>query len=263
MPQPPRILIIAGSDPSGGAGVQGDIKTVSALGGYAMAAITALTVQNTRGVFAVHGVPAKIVAAQAQACIEDIGVDAVKIGMLGEAATVEAVADLLRTVSAPIVLDPVLAATSGDSLAADGVREAIIERLLPLAEVVTPNAPEAAALAGRPVETEDDLAAAGRLLLKEGANAALMKGGHFSGDEATDLLITPTNEMTFSGPRIETRHTHGTGCALASAIATELGRGTPLAEAVQLAGRYVRRAIETAPGLGGGAGPLGHMHTLG
>lgn len=259
----PRILIIAGSDPSGGAGVQADIKTVTALGGYAMAAITALTVQDTTGVHAVHGVPADVVAAQARACLEDIGADAVKIGMLGGAEVVDAVADLLSGFSGPVVLDPVLAATSGDSLAGEGVREAILEKLLPRARVVTPNAPEAESLSGLSIETEADLEEAGRALLARGAQAALVKGGHLKGAETVDALVTADGARVWRAPRIETRHTHGTGCTLASALAASLAHGLPFEEAVALARDFVRRGIETAPGFGRGHGPLNHLHTLG
>ncbi|MEL6364919.1 MAG: bifunctional hydroxymethylpyrimidine kinase/phosphomethylpyrimidine kinase [Pseudomonadota bacterium] len=259
---PPRILIIAGSDPSGGAGVQADIKTVTALRGYAMAAITALTVQDTRGVHAVHGVPADVVAAQARACLEDIDADAVKIGMLGSAETVAAVAELLRDFTGPIVLDPVLAATSGDSLATEGVREAILDRLLPLATLATPNRPETEALAGGPITTLEEREAAGRRLLKRGARAVLAKDGDGTGDRLVDLLVTADGTARYEDARIETRHTHGTGCTLASAIAVELAKGADIETAVGTARAYVRRAIETAPGFGAGHGPVNHLVTL-
>jgi len=259
-----RVLIIAGSDPSGGAGVQADIKTVTALGGYAAAAITALTVQDTTGVRAVMQVPPDFIAAQIEAALGDIGADAIKIGMIGDVAAARAIADILAGVAVdiPIVLDPVLIATSGDSLATDGVAAFLLERLVPLAALVTPNADEAAALTGRAITGAGDLVAAGEDLIRRGATAALVKGGHLSGDLVEDALVTQEGARLFRNPRLATTSTHGTGCTLASACAVGIAQGLPLAKAVKRAIDYVHRAILTAPGYGAGAGPLNHVHGM-
>ena len=250
-----RVLVIAGSDSGGGAGVQADIKTVTALGGYAASAITAVTVQNTLGVSAILRVDPALVAAQARAVLEDIGADAIKIGMLGDAAV--AVAEVLDAwPRIPVVLDPVMLAKDGSALS-DGV-EPLKSRLLPLAALLTPNAPEAAGLTGLRVETTDDLRLAGEALLQAGVQAVLMKGGHISGDIVVDILMTPGGETTFEGPRLETRHTHGTGCTLASACAVGLAQGLTLEAAVARAWGYTAEAIRRAPGFGAGAGPLDH-----
>jgi hydroxymethylpyrimidine/phosphomethylpyrimidine kinase len=254
----PRILIIAGSDSSGGAGMQADIKTVTMLGGYAATAMTALTVQNTLGVSAVYPIPAEVVVAQMRSVIDDIGVDAVKIGMLGDAALISAVGEVLRDVRVPIVLDPVMVAKGGASLLADDAVEALVRYLLPLSTIVTPNTPELAALTGTQVEDEGDAVLAAQELLGMGARAVLAKGGHLGGDEVADWLVTGNLQTRFASARIDTRHTHGTGCTLASAIAVGLGRGESLAEAVAAARAYVLGAIANAPGFGAGHGPLGH-----
>ncbi len=254
-----RVLIIAGSDSGGGAGVQADIKTVTALGGYAATAITAVTVQNTLGVSAIHPIPAEIVIAQARAVLDDIGADAIKTGMLGDARVVEAVADLLdATTGLPIVIDPVMVSTSGAVLLDASAIEAVRERLVPRATLLTPNAPEAATLTGLTAGTTDDLRRAGHALLELGAAAVLMKGGHIQGPRVIDLLITPVSETRFESGRIDSRHTHGTGCTLASACAVGLARGMSLEIAVERARDYVLEAIRRAPGLGAGHGPLGH-----
>jgi hydroxymethylpyrimidine/phosphomethylpyrimidine kinase len=255
-----RVLIIAGSDSGGGAGVQADIKTVTALGGYAATAITAITVQNTLGVTGVHGVPADIVARQIEAVLSDIGADCIKTGMLGDAATIAVVADCLEAVGVdiPLVLDPVMVAKGGAALLEDAAIATLASRLLPRARLVTPNLPEAARLAGFPVEGEEAMIAAGRALLEKGAGAALVKGGHGAGDEVVDILITRQGPQRFAGPRLVSRHTHGTGCTLASAIAVGLAEGHALEDAVARARRYVMRAIATAPGYGQGHGPLNH-----
>ncbi len=254
----PRILIIAGSDSSGGAGIQADIKTVTMLGGYAATAVTAVTVQNTLGVSAVHAIPAEVVVAQMRAVIDDIGVDAVKIGMLGHADLIAAVAEVLRGVTVPIVLDPVMVAKGGASLLPDDAVAALVRHLLPLATIVTPNTPELAALTGTEVEDEGDAVLAAQELLGMGARAVLAKGGHLTGDEVADWLITGNGQTRFASARIDTRHTHGTGCTLASAIAVGLGRGEPMVEAVAAARTYVVGAIAHAPEFGAGHGPLGH-----
>ncbi|MBI1393370.1 MAG: bifunctional hydroxymethylpyrimidine kinase/phosphomethylpyrimidine kinase [Alphaproteobacteria bacterium] len=259
--QPKRVLIIAGSDPSGGAGVQADIKTVTALGGYAMAAITALTVQNTRRVFDVLDVPPDFVAAQIEACVSDIGVDAVKIGMLPNAAVVAAVASALADVTAPIVLDPVLIATSGDALADGTVAAALIEKLAPRAAIITPNTDELSALTGgAPVRNEAEVRRAAERLCAAGAKAVLAKGAHLPGESVVDALVYADGARRFQGERIGTHPLHGTGCTLASAIATRLAQGKSIDLAVAAAIEYVRCAIRAAQPLGQGARPLGAWH---
>jgi hydroxymethylpyrimidine/phosphomethylpyrimidine kinase len=253
-----RVLAIAGSDSGGGAGVQADIKTITALGGYAASAVTAITVQDTLGVHAVHPVPPDVIAAQIRVVLADIGADAIKTGMLGDAAATEAVLEALDGYpDIPLVVDPVMVAKGGASLLADGALEPL-RRLIARAVLVTPNAPEAEALTGITVATTDDLRAAGERLLTCGVRAVLMKGGHVPGDSVIDLLMTPAGETVLEGPRIATRHTHGTGCTLASACATGLAQGFPLEQAVAQAWAYTAEAIRAAPGLGAGAGPLGH-----
>ncbi len=257
----PRILIVAGSDSSGGAGIQADIKTVTMLGGYAATAITAVTVQDTTGVHAVHGIPPEIIVAQMRSMIDDIGVDVVKLGMMGGAEVIAAVADVLRTVTVPIVLDPVMVAKGGASLLDDDAVAALMT-LLPLATLVTPNTPELAALTGVEIEDEGDALLAAQELLGLGTRAVLAKGGHLAGDEVVDWLVTRNGHTRFAAPRIASRHTHGTGCTLASAIAVGLGRGEALVDAVAAARAYVAGAILHAPGFGAGHGPLGHTWTL-
>jgi hydroxymethylpyrimidine/phosphomethylpyrimidine kinase len=259
-----RVLVLAGSDSGGGAGIQADIKTITVLGGYAATAITAVTVQNTLGVTGVHPIPLDIVEAQARAVLDDIGADALKTGMLGDAAMVEAVARVLDSASgAPAVVDPVMVAKGGASLLAEQAVDALRSLMIPRAALLTPNAPEAAVLTGLRVETTDDLRRAGDALLKLGARAVLMKGGHIlggdgPGDRVIDLLITPGGETVFEGERIDTRHTHGTGCTLASACATGLAQGLTLTESVARAWNYVHEAMLRAPGFGAGHGPLDH-----
>ncbi|MEG8047720.1 bifunctional hydroxymethylpyrimidine kinase/phosphomethylpyrimidine kinase [Sphingomonas aerolata] len=243
-----RLLIIAGSDSGGGAGIQADIKTVTMLGGHAMTAITAITAQNTLGVQAVHPVPTDIVLAQIDSVVSDIGVDAVKIGMIGSALTANAVADRLTSLSSrdpiPIIFDPVMIASSGSVLAAPDTIAAFA-RLMRIATLVTPNLPELAALGGE---------AAVRAL----GPAVLIKGGHAEGPRVTDRLVTDAGETLWTNPRIETRHAHGTGCTLASGIATGLAQGMPLDAAIARAIAFVRAALAQPPGLGAGHGPMGH-----
>jgi hydroxymethylpyrimidine/phosphomethylpyrimidine kinase len=253
-----RVLAIAGSDSGGGAGVQADIKTVTALGGYAASAITAVTVQDTCGVSAIHPIPPEIIAAQIRTVLADIGADAIKTGMLGEADAVEAVLGALAEFSdIPLVVDPVMIAKGGASLIGEGAL-APLRRLIARADLVTPNAPEAAVLTGLAIGTTDDLRRAGEALLTSGVRAVLMKGGHLPGASVIDILMTPNGETTLEGPRILTRHTHGTGCTLASACATGLAQGLTLEAAVARAWAYVAEAIRRAPGFGAGAGPLDH-----
>ncbi len=258
----PRILVIAGSDSGGGAGIQADIRTITMLGGHAMTAITAVTAQNTLGVQAVHPVPTATVLAQVDAVLSDIGADAVKIGMIGSAGTAEALADRLAGLDMPIVFDPVMVATSGATLA-DPATVAAFARLLSLATVATPNAPELAALTGQAVDDMDQAIAAARLLVGRHGCAVVAKGGHLAADFAgvpviRDVLVTADGERPWSGARVDTRHTHGTGCTLASGIAAGLAAGLSLERAVGRARGYVRRALRHAPGLGAGNGPIGH-----
>ncbi|MFM9977606.1 MAG: bifunctional hydroxymethylpyrimidine kinase/phosphomethylpyrimidine kinase [Sphingomonadaceae bacterium] len=242
----PRILAIAGSDSGGGAGIQADIKTVTMLGGHAMTAITAVTAQNTLGVDAVHLIPTEIVIAQIDACVRDIGVDAVKIGMIGSAETAEAVADYLKRLAVPIVFDPVMVATSGAALA-DARTIAAFHKLIAIAGVVTPNLPELNALGGTmPV-------------LRHGC-LLLLKGGHSEGNEITDQLLSATGLVhEIRKPRIATTSTHGTGCTLASALACGLGAGLGIVAAFERAVAFVRIALCEAPGLGQGHGPMGQQ----
>ena len=259
----PRILIIAGSDSGGGAGIQADIKTVTMLGGHAMTAITAITAQNTLGVDAVMPVPAEMVLAQIDAVLSDIGADAVKIGMIGSAATAQAVAERLEGLDVPIVFDPVMIATSGAELA-DARTIAVFDRLLKIAAVATPNTPELEALAGLQIRSEADRDRAVEVVMdRTGCQALLAKGGHppfaRATDEVHDMLFdSDYNEHRWSGSRIDTIHTHGTGCTLASAIAAGLGRDQGLVEAISVAREYVRAAILAAPRFGSGHGPMGH-----
>ncbi|MFN4239439.1 MAG: bifunctional hydroxymethylpyrimidine kinase/phosphomethylpyrimidine kinase [Erythrobacter cryptus] len=259
-PRPPRILAIAGSDSSGGAGVQADIKTITMLGGYAMTAVTAITAQNTLGVQGVEPITPAMVAKQIASCVSDIGVDAVKIGMLASPAVIAAVAKALAGVAAPIVLDPVMIATSGAVLVGPEAVAGLRAALFPRAALITPNLPELAHLSGRALPTRDAMIAAAQDLAAASGAAVLAKGGHTQGECITDVLIVPGEEpRCFDHPRIATRHTHGTGCTLSSAIATLLGGGESLAQAVEQARRFVFAAITAAPGYGAGHGPLGHQ----
>ena len=243
---PARILSIAGSDSSGGAGIQADIKTVTMLGGYAMTAITAITAQNSLGVTGVEALSPAMVGAQIDACVSDIGVDAVKIGMLGSPAIAHAVADRLDALEVPVVFDPVMVATSGAVLA-DADTIAAFARLMALAALTTPNVPELAALGG-----DEALQAQGIVYLA--------KGGDASGESVEDRLVVPgCTPVIWTASRIATRHNHGTGCTLSSAIATGLGAGLPLEEAITRGRCFVRAALKAAPGFGAGHGPMGHQ----
>lgn len=258
-PRPPRILSIAGSDSGGGAGIQADIKTAAALGAYAMTAITAVTAQDSEAVHAVALMPPQLVRKQIEACLDDIGADAIKIGMLGSADIALAVAHALRTIAAsvPVVLDPVLVSTSGTMLLDAAGIAVLRDHLLPLAAVVTPNIPEAKTLTG--LDASVDAEAAGEALLALGAKAALVKGGHGFGDMLVDTLVSAQGLGTYAHRRRDTRHTHGTGCTLATAIAVGLAQGRELADAVARAEAFVQRAIAGAPGFGRGRGPLDHL----
>ena len=258
-----RVLILAGSDSGGGAGLQADLKTVTALGGYAATAVTAVTVQNTLGVTSVLPVPADMVTAQARAVLDDIGADALKTGMLGDIAMVETVAAILDSAAGiPAVVDPVMTAKGGAALLAPDAMDAVRRLMVPRARLLTPNVPEAEALTGRGITNLDDQRRAGEALLALGARAVLMKGGHLHGERVTDLLLTPEGETLFESARLETRHTHGTGCTLASACAAGLAQGLTLEAAVARAWAYVQEAIARAPGLGRGHGPLDHAWTM-
>lgn len=261
---PPRILAIAGSDSSGGAGIQADIKTITMLGGYAMTAITAVTAQNSVGVQAIAPMGADMVRSQIDACVEDIGVDAIKIGMLHDAQIIEAVADALADVGAPIVLDPVMVSTSGATLIAPDAIAAMRARLFPIAMLLTPNLPELEHLLGRTLRSSELMSEGAAELAGASGVAVLAKGGHTDTDRIIDKLQVPgQRSVAFEDARIDTVHTHGTGCTLSSAIATLLGHGQSLEHAVRLARQFVRRAILAAPGFGAGNGPLGHQGVRG
>lgn len=261
----PNILAIAGSDPSGGAGIQADIKAISARGGYAMAAITALTAQNTRGVRGFDLASPAIVKAQIGAIRDDIRIDCVKIGMLGSAEIVTAVAEALAGLPVPIVLDPVMVAKGGDRLLAADAVQALRARLLPMAALVTPNLPEAADLLGEPeARNVEDMIRQAQRLLALGPSAVLLKGGHLEGTGSPDVLVEGSEIHRFAAAREATRNTHGTGCSLASAIACELGRGRPLPEAIRLSKDWLTAAIAAADRLdvGSGHGPVHHFHAF-
>jgi hydroxymethylpyrimidine/phosphomethylpyrimidine kinase len=270
-----RVLIIAGSDSGGGAGIQADIKTVTALGGYAASAVTALTAQNTNGVHGIFEVPPEFVSQQIDVVLDDIGADAIKTGMLHRTDVLDAVIASLEKAGTgggtsggtgiPLVVDPVMVAKGGASLLDEDTRDVVRRRLIPRATVVTPNIPEAEILAEMSIRDEDDMIAAGRKLLALGPKAVLMKGGHLeqsSSGEVVDLLLTGVGVKRFTSARIESRHTHGTGCTLASALACGLAQGLAVEAAVERARIYVLAAIMTAPGLGSGHGPLNHGHTI-
>ena len=260
----PNVLSIAGSDPSGGAGVQADLKTFSALGAYGMCALTALTAQNTTGVRGVSGVDPGFLRDQIETVFDDVRTDAVKIGMVGSAASVKAVADCLeRYRPAVVVVDPVMVAKSGDRLIDDAAVAALQDRLLPLASLITPNLPETAVLLGErdAPATADAMRDAGMRLLGSGARAVLVKGGHLDGEAITDLLCEPTGTRTYGGARVVTANTHGTGCTLSSAIAALAPASASMADAVDAARRYLLMALGAADRLsvGHGCGPVHHF----
>jgi hydroxymethylpyrimidine/phosphomethylpyrimidine kinase len=260
----PIALTIAGSDSGGGAGVQADLKTFSALGVYGASVITALTAQNTKGVSAIHDVPAEFIAAQLDAVFSDLTVSAVKIGMVSQRPAIEAIAaGLERWQPAAVVLDPVMIAASGDRLLAEDAIEVLKRVLIPLALILTPNLPEAAALLDAPIAaTEHDMRAQGERLLALGPRAVLVKGGHAQGPESVDLLVEPTAVSRFAADRIATANTHGTGCTLSSAIAAGLAKGLALREAVRAAKSYLTDALLASDRIkiGSGHGPVHHFH---
>ena len=259
-----RVLIVAGSDSGGGAGIQADIKTVTALDGYAATAITALTAQNTQGVFGVLPVNPDFVRQQIDLVLDDIGADAIKTGMLYDEGIINALADALEDYGQPIklVIDPVMVAKGGAPLIDPAAVAALKRRVINLATIITPNLLEAEKLAGTTIRTVDDMEHAAASLLTLGCEAALITGGHLESSVLTDVLATSRGVQRFRSERVATKHTHGTGCTLASAIATGLAQGMEIEPAVNRARAYVRRAIETAPGFGLGHGPINHAHTL-
>lgn len=261
---PGRVLIVAGSDSGGGAGIQADIKTVTALGGFAMTAVTALTAQNTEGVAAVSDVPPEFIALQMRVVLDDIGADALKTGMLHHSDVIEAVTAVIEelTPEIPLVVDPVMVAKGGASLLDESAVATLRARLMPRATVLTPNIPEAEALVEAKIGNVEDMISAAERIAAMGPAAVLVKGGHLPGDALTDVLSVDGVIETFTDERIATRHTHGTGCTLASAIAAGLGQGLSLQDAVVRGRAYVREAIRTAPGYGRGHGPLNHGHTV-
>jgi hydroxymethylpyrimidine/phosphomethylpyrimidine kinase len=253
----PRALTIAGSDSGGGAGVQADLKTFQALGVFGMSAITAVTVQNTKGVSGFEELSPDTVSEQIRAVVTDIGVDAAKTGMLASAPIIEAVAEAVRETAVPnLVVDPVFVSKHGHALLHEDAVESLRRRILPLAAVVTPNLPEAAGLAGFPVHTPADMERAGRTILELGAGAVLVKGGHLEGGDSTDLLVTSEGVRPFTAERIDTPHTHGTGCVLSASIAAHLARGDDLVTAVGKAKAFVTEAIRGALEIGAGIGPV-------
>lgn len=257
---PPRILSVAGSDSSGGAGIQADIKTITMLGGYAMTAITTVTAQNSVGVQAIAPMSGDVVAQQIASCMEDIGVDAIKIGMLHDADIIAHTAKALQDTEVPIVIDPVMISTSGAALITPEAIAALREQMFPLAALITPNLPELGHLLGRSLTDSAQMAEAAEELSRMTGTAVLAKGGHTQDARIIDVLYEPQGRaVQFDHARINTPHTHGTGCTLSSAIATLLGHGQSLEHAVRLGRRFVVKAIEAAPGFGAGNGPLGHQ----
>ncbi len=259
-----RVLVIAGSDSGGGAGIQADIKAITAMDAFAMTAVTALTAQNTLGVHGVHAAPPEFLRLQMECVLDDIGADAIKTGMLADSATVELVAEVLaaRAPGVPLVLDPVMVAKGGASLLAAEAVATMKRVLLPMAALLTPNLPEAELLAGMAIADVSAMQRAAELLLSFGVPAVLLKGGHLPGAEVVDLLVTAEGTREFRSARIATRHTHGTGCTLASTIAAGLAQGMELGDAVSRARAYVQAALFSAPGYGRGHGPLNHAVTV-
>ena len=259
-----RVLIVPGSDSGGGAGIQADIKTVTALGGFAATAVTALTAQNTLGVFGVVPIEASFVRQQIDVVLADIGADCVKTGMLRSAEVIETLVDALEALAphVPVVVDPILMSSSGERLLDRNAVDTLKRSLLVRTTVVTPNVPEAEALTGMTVRDIDDMRRAADMLLTLGVKVAVVKGGHIDSNTICDLIASEDGGYVLSSPRIETRHTHGTGCTLASAIATGLAQGMALRPAIERARRYLIGALASAPGYGQGHGPLDHGHTV-
>ena len=258
------VLVIAGSDSGGGAGIQGDLKTITALGGHAATAITALTAQNTRGVAGIHEIEPAFIAQQIAVVLEDIGAAAIKTGMLHSPAVIETVCSSLTRLApdTPLVADPVMVAQSGDSLLQADAVDALKNSLLPMASVLTPNVPEAERLLGSEIPGPEAMEEAARDLLALGPKAVLLKGGHLQGDPVRDVLVAVEGSEIFESPRVATKNNHGTGCALASAIATGLAQGQDLKSAVARARRFVWKALAASEPLGSGSGPLNHAHAI-
>jgi hydroxymethylpyrimidine/phosphomethylpyrimidine kinase len=256
---PKRVLIIAGSDSGGGAGIQGDIKTACAHGVFATTAITALTAQNTQGVTGIFDISPTFVSEQIEVVLEDIGTDAIKIGMLNNSGVITAIAKSLKKKPANLVLDTVMVAKGGAALLKDNAIEALKTKLIPLAKIVTPNIPEAELLTGITIKKMDDMIAAGRKILEMGAEYVLVKGGHIKGDTVYDVVVSAKKFEVFTAEKIQTQNTHGTGCAMATAIACNLAKGDDVLKAVEKARDFVRKAILTAPKIGSGHGPLNHF----
>jgi len=259
-----RVLVVAGSDSGGGAGLQADIKTITALEGYAATAVTALTAQNTLGVHKIQELSVDFVESQMNVVLGDIGADAIKCGMLHRSELIESVAEVISGLSKRpvLVVDPVMYAKGGAPLLQSNAVSALISALIPIADVITPNIPEAEALLGRSIENIGAMNAAAIGLLSFGPGAVLLKGGHMEGSEVTDILAYQGGVRTYSSPRLSTRDTHGTGCTLASAVAVGLAQEMSLESAVERARQYVFGAIENAPGFGSGHGPLNHSHNF-
>jgi hydroxymethylpyrimidine/phosphomethylpyrimidine kinase len=259
-----RVLVVAGSDSGAGAGIQADIKTIAALGGYATTAITAITAQDTRGVYDVMGVPAALVRRQMEVVLDDIGADCIKTGMLHNAAILAEVVAVIaaKAPDLPLVVDPVLIATAGTRLLDENALDILKRRLIPRTTILTPNAPEAAALTGLAIDGIEAMQRAAETLVAMGARAVLLKGGHLDGDIVRDLFFDGSVATVLESRRIVTRHTHGTGCTLASAVAVGLAQGMAPLAAIRRARAYLVRALETAPGLGNGHGPMNHVHGL-
>lgn len=255
----PRALTIAGSDSGGGAGIQADLKTFQELDVFGMSAITAVTIQNTLGVHGYHELEAKAVADQIDAVVEDLGVDALKTGMIANISIMEVIADRVKHHRlAPLVVDPVMVAKGGALLLEKSAQTTLVNTLIPLARLVTPNLPEAEVLTGMSLNTDEDRKEAARQIHDMGAEAVVIKGGHLEGEFSTDLLFDGESFHTFTSPRISTRHTHGTGCTFSAAVTAELAKGRPLSEAVSIAKEFVTRAIAHPLELGGGHGPTNH-----
>ena len=259
-----RVLIVAGSDSGGGAGLQADIKTVTALGGYAATAVTALTSQNTVGVQEIHDVPASFVASQMKSVMDDIGADCIKTGMLHTREVIDTVVDFYesRASHVPLVVDPVMVAKDGTRLIRQDTGETLKARLIPKAALITPNIPEAVTLTGSPISSPDEMENVAAMLLTLGPKAVLLKGGHLEGDVVRDLYVTERDVEVLESSRIRTRHTHGTGCTLASAVSVGIAQGLTVRDAVVRGRKYLRAAIETAPGYGAGHGPLNPAHPV-
>lgn len=259
-----RVLSIAGSDSGGGAGIQADIKTITALGGYAMTAVTALTAQNSTGISALMDVPADFIRKQIRAVLSDLGADAVKTGMLSREDVIVAIADELKNVapSIPLVVDPVMVAKDGTRLLSKPANDALKRDLCPIATIITPNVPEAEELTGLKIRDVSEMRHAAQMLMSLGSKAVLVTGGHLDVEVIPNLLVTSEGEEVFTMKRVRTPHTHGTGCTLGSAIATYLAKGETLSRAVEQAVAYVGCAVEESPGIGRGQGPIAHVNSF-